>query len=729
MLLLYQLLVFLHSNFHIHTLCIHIHIPLCICSFSFFSPLPSLLHCYSSLHSTLLCTPLYSTSLYHSSHFRPLPSKMQTALDLPEIRSTIASHLHSTSPHSLLPCMLVSKTWHDSFHPFRWKTVHLHGVHSVKANVTLRRHATHVRELGFLGVESLKHFSDTELYSRVKRVRVLGAGEEGRVVWEKLAGLVGAGGGGGLRWLSVEDSVPLPVFLVALGGGDEKGKEDRLRLMEQQQRQQEYESEDSEESEGEDESGQGRQGGGSGVGTLPTTPTTSTTSVNTTIDSVTTTLTPLSFFSSSTTRSGGERRLDTLVWKRVRVSAANMDHLWRASRGATDLVLECLTITGMQQTGTSMTLPTAPTLVLTKHNATYPLRSLITNPPLPSTQIQVLRVSWILGLSVEWQLELWIRPCRELRSLVWEAPSFPDPLLLQFVRCIEDGTWAWLTSLEISACVAPFPSDAAIARILSASSSSSSFYSSSSPYECSSYPPSPPRSTSSNSSSSSSSYSFDSRRSSNESTRRPHHHQNNVHLHRWERLIFRTVGFGPLAFEALRRHFGTLKTVKWIGYAGSVTNDMAREVLEECPLLEEFHAPFLWVDDFVGSQRRIDHAGEGQGQREKKDGGVDQGQGTLSYFSTATARPLPSPPLSPTPAPALIPDQQQQQQQQQLQLKPWPCEGLKSLFISATSPNFFAPPLSKPEEEIIRTRLATMKDLTYYCVGSTVFSTTFRHEY
>ncbi|KAK3840313.1 MAG: hypothetical protein JOS17DRAFT_726720 [Linnemannia elongata] len=654
---------------------------------------------------------------------------MQTALDLPEIRSTIASHLHSTSPHSLLSCMLVSKTWHDSFHPFHWKTVLLHGVHSVKANVTLRRHAPHVRELGFLGVESLKHFSDLESYSRVRKMRVLGAGEEGRVVWEKLAGLVGAGRAGGLRCLSVEDSVPLPVFLVALGGGGGKGKDDRFRLLEQQQRQQEYESYDSEESEGEDESGQRRQGGGSGVGDVQTTPTTSTTSVNTTIDSVTTTLTPLSPFSSSTTtRSWGERRLDTLVWKRVRVSAVNMDHLWRASRGATDLVLECLTITGMQQTGnTSMTLPTAPTLVLTEHNATYPLRPLITNPPVPSTQIQVLRVSWILGLSVEWQLELWIRPCRELRSLVWEAPSFPDPLLLQFVRCIEDGTWAWLTSLEISACVAPFPSDAAIARILSASSSSSSFYSSA-PYECSSYLPSPPCSTSSNSSSSSSSYSFDSRRSSNESTRQPHHHQSHVRLHRWERLIFRTVGFGPLAFEALRRHFGTLKTVKWIGYAGSVTNDMAREVLEGCPLLEEFHAPFLWVDDFVGSQGRIDQACKGQEQT-KKDGGVDQGQGTLSYFSTTIAGPLPSPPLSPTPTPALIPDQQQQQQQQQLQLKPWPCEGLKSLFISATSPNFFAPPLSKPEEEVIRTRLATMKELTYYCVGSTVFSTTFRHEY
>ncbi|KAK5820930.1 hypothetical protein F5H01DRAFT_171622 [Linnemannia elongata] len=658
---------------------------------------------------------------------------MQTALDLPEIRSTIASHLHSTSPHSLLPCMLVSKSWHDSFLPFHWKTVHLHGVHSVKTNVTLRRHAAHVRELGFLGVESLKHFSDTELYSRVRRVRVLGAGKEGRVVWEKLAGLVGAGG---LRWLSVEDSVPLPVFFVALSGGNGKGKEDRLRLLEQQQRLQEYESDDSEESEGEDESGQGRQRGGSGAGALPTTSTTSTTSVNTTIDSDTTTLRPLSYFTSSsttTTRSGGERRLDTLVWKRVRVPAANMDYLWRASRGATDLVFECLTITGMQQTGnSSMVLPIGPTLVLTEHGATYPLRPLITNPPLPSTQIQVLRVSWILGLSVEWQLELWIRPCRELRSLVWEAPSFPDPLLSQFARCIEDGTWAWLTCLEISACVAPFPSDAAIARILSASSSSSSFYSSSS-YECSSYPPSPPRSTSSNSSTSSSSYSFDSRSSSNESTRRPHHHHNHVRLHRWERLIFRTVGFGPLAFEALRRHFGTLKTVKWIGYAGSVTNDMAREVLEGCPLLEEFHSPFLWVDDFVGSQGRIDQAGEEQGQKETKDSGVDQEQRTHSYFSTATTGQLPSPPLSPTPAPALIPDQQQQQpqqqQQQQLPLKPWPCEGLKSLFISATSPNFFAPPLSKPEEEIIRTRLATMKELTYYSVGSTIFSTTFRHEY
>ncbi|KAF9126756.1 hypothetical protein BGX30_015097 [Mortierella sp. GBA39] len=366
---------------------------------------------------------------------------MQTALDLPEIRSTIASHLHSTSPHSLLSCMLVSKTWYDSFHPFRWKTVHLHGVHSVKANVTLRRHAAHVRELSFLGVESLKHFSDIELYSRVRRMRVFGAGEEGRVVWEKLAGLVGGGGAGRLRWLSVEDSVPLPVFLVALSGGYGKRKEDRLRLSEQQQRQQEYESEDSEESEGEDESGQGRQGGGLGAGTLPATAATSTTSVNTTINSVATTLTPLSSFSSSTTtRSGGERRLDTLVWKRVRIPAANMDHLWRASRGATDLVLECLTITGMQQTGnTSTTLPTAPTLVLTEHGATYPLRPLITNPPLPSTEIQELRVSWILGLSVEWQLELWIRPCRELRSLVWEASNFPDPLLLQFVRCIEDA--------------------------------------------------------------------------------------------------------------------------------------------------------------------------------------------------------------------------------------------------------------------------------------------------
>jgi hypothetical protein len=179
-----------------------------------------------------------------------------------------------------------------------------------------------------------------------------------------------------------------------------------------------------------------------------------------------------------------------------------------------------------------------------------------------------------------------------------------------------------------------------------------------------------------------------------------------------------------LAFKALRQHFGTLKTVKWIGYAGSVTNDMAREVLEECPLLEEFHAPFLWVSDFVGSQSQIGQELKGM-EMEEKDGGMDRTQGTHSYFSIERAGSLPSPPLSPTPAPAVL----LYQQQQQLQLKPWPCEGLKCLFISATSPNFFSAPLSKPEEAVIRSRLATLKDLTYYCVGSTVFSTTFKHEY
>ncbi|KAG0281922.1 hypothetical protein BGZ95_006429 [Linnemannia exigua] len=161
-----------------------------------------------------------------------------------------------------------------------------------------------------------------------------------------------------------------------------------------------------------------------------------------------------------------------------------MDHLWQASRGARDLTLECLTITGIDKNAT--TIPTAQTMVLTNDGATtYPsLRPIVTNPPVPNTSSHVLRISWIMGLSVDLQLDLWIRPCQELRSLVWEAP------------------------------------------------------------------------------------------------------------------IFRTVGFGPLAFEALRRHFGTLKTLKWIGYAGSVTNEMAKEVLESCPLLEDFYAPFLWVSDF-----------------------------------------------------------------------------------------------------------------------------------
>ncbi|KAK3835728.1 MAG: hypothetical protein J3R72DRAFT_494029 [Linnemannia gamsii] len=685
----------------------------------------------------------------------PSPAAAATgALDLPEILALLGPHLPR---RTLLSCILVSRTWLDSFLPFLWHQVLIQGVHSVHADVILRRHAAHVREVVVWRVSSLKHFSNLERYWRVKSLKVKMSRKEdvGRVAWEKLGGLVAACESG-LRDVVVEDCGPLDVFLVALGGGGsgERKKEYRRLLQGQYEREKELDqdsSEEEEESEGEDESGQEEEGE-PGEGTLTaTTPTTSTTSVNTT-NTATTAVAPLSspsivtrtkryYASSFSTLSPMEGcRLDTLVWKRIRVAASSMDHFWQASRGARDLTLECLTITGIDKNAT--TLPTAQTMVLTNDGATtYPsLRPIITNPPVPNTSSHVLRISWIMGLSVDLQLDLWIRPCQELRSLVWEAPSFPDPLLYRFARCLEDveGSWSWLTSLEISACVAPFPSDAALARILAASSPSG--YSSS----ASSYSPSPPCSSSSSYSWSNSS--FDGHRSSQESdyNTRPHQqYQQYQHqrYHRWERLVFRTVGFGPLAFEALRRHFGTLKTLKWIGYAGSVTNEMAREVLESCPLLEDFYAPFLWVSDFnagavveeaqgeamKGQEQELQQQQQQQQQQDELDQGALPTLTALSLSTTTSSSTAhyPSPPLSPLLPPSFV----RSSSSNTTQMQPWKCQGLQKLFISATSPNFFSPPLSKDDEDIIRTRLATLKELSYYCVGSTVFSSSFRHEY
>ncbi|KAF9920317.1 hypothetical protein FBU30_009882 [Linnemannia zychae] len=639
---------------------------------------------------------------------------MLKALDLPEIRSTIASFL---SPHDLLSCMLVSHTWHDSFYPWRWHTINLHGVHSIHDDVLLRRHAAYVRTISFLRVTSLKHLSSVDSYSRVRRVRITGAGEEGRVVWGKIAGLVRGCKGGMLREVVVEDSTPLIVFLTALAGCEERHES-------QQQLKEVKEYSDSEnEDESEDGRGEGRFGVIARLGTLMSLAS-STTSVNTT-DTIATTVTPLSSIATVTTMTakhysylrGSDRRLDVLVWKRIKVSATNLDQLWLASKGAKDLVLECLTITGIPP---GYQPSTARALASNEGNTTYPLHPLINSSPIPSIHTQALRVSWIIGLSVEWQLDLWIRPCRELRSLTWEAPTFSDPLLFGFAKNIEAGCWPWLTSLEISACVAPFPSDAAIARILSASAA---------------YFSSPPCSPSSSSPSIPMDYSLENRNTSFESpkdstiasrSKRSYHPQ---HYHRWERLVFRTVGFGPLAFEALRKHFGTLKTVKWIGYVGGVTNDMAREVLENCPQLEEFHAPFLWVEDFKGSkikaegedftleQIHVQIQEQQQQVQQHEQPQRHQKQQQLQNDKEYEAKEAAMSAVISSPSLKIQPNKQ-----------PWRCQGLKHLFISATSPNFFSPPLSRPEEAIIRTRLASLKELTYYCVGSTIFSTPFRHD-
>ncbi|KAG0262110.1 hypothetical protein BG011_000307 [Mortierella polycephala] len=419
---------------------------------------------------------------------------MVSALDLPEIRTHIGQYL---DPEDLTCCLLVSREWHSTFMPLLWKDVRIVGIHSVRADVNLRKHAHLVRSLSFLRILSLRHFQLVDRYNRLECLHVTKTDIDGRIVWEKLAGLVRQNRQT-LRTVVLEDMMPMKEFLVSLASQDEIGLHDNH-------------GEDAHKSDDKD-------------------------------------------------RRASELQLQELAWKRVTVYASCLGHFWEASQGAESLVLECLTIKGTDTiggpelpamtpgsaflgnlipAGTTLSAALSTVAIMDSMNASTEDEDeeeeastalstgyIVQRPQPPPSfrkspcKIQTLRVSWIIDLPLDLQLTLWIQPCTELRSLTWEAFTFPIPCINRFARLLATDTWPFLTSVEISSCVTYFPPDRCLAQLLDAGQKRSRCF---------------------------------------------------------ESLVFRNVDFGPLAFNSLRRHFSSLKTLKWIACAAKVTSAMARE--------------------------------------------------------------------------------------------------------------------------------------------------------
>ncbi|KAF9187082.1 hypothetical protein BGZ50_002166 [Haplosporangium sp. Z 11] len=486
---------------------------------------------------------------------------MVSALDLPEIRAHIGEYL---DPEDLACCLLVSREWHSTFMPLLWEDVRIVGIHSVRADVNLRKHAHHVRSLSFLRILSLRHFQLVDRYNRLERLHVTKTDIDGRIVWEKLAGLVRQNRRT-LRTVILEDMMPMKEFLISLAGQDEIEHHDDP-------------NEDVHKSDDED-------------------------------------------------RRENELQLQELAWKRVTVYASCLGHFWEASQGAESLVLECLTIKETDTAGGSGLLAMAPgsaflgslipsgtTLSALSAAAitdsmdastededeegeapdTLSTGYIVQRPQPPpsfrksSCRIQTLRVSWIIDLPLDLQLTLWIQPCMELRSLIWEAFTFPIPCIHRFTRLLATDTWPFLTSVEISSCVTYFPPDRCLAQLLDAGAGMSSV------------------------SSGTTSLSF-SQSSFITST-----HTEQKRSRCFESLVFRNVDFGPLAFNSLRRHFSSLKTLKWIACAAKVTSAMAGEVLESCPKLQVFQAPYLFMEDITMEDKKFMDVFDNQEAEERR---------------------------------------------------------------------------------------------------------------
>ncbi|CAO3565416.1 unnamed protein product [Mortierella alpina] len=538
-------------------------------------------------------------------------------------------------------------------------------------NVQLRRHAHLVRSLAFLHIVSLKHFQSVDRYDRLERIHITKTDIDGRKVWDKIAVLVRQNRST-LRTMILEDMMPPPEFLMTL----------------------------TEQDDGESESGKAR-----------------------TIDDA------------------GQLQLRHLAWRRVAVYASTLGHFWRASHGAHTLILECLMIKK------EINVEVAPNLAVpwTALQSTSPQPSAQGSPPstmghLPafesgastssistggsslggsslvssttgqsSCKVQSLRVSWIIDLPLDLQLMLWIRPCQELRSLIWEAFTFPDPFVLQFSRLLAFDTWPFLTSLEISSCVTHFPTDQSLARLLDA--------------DAGILPVSP---SDAGGSGSSSSIIGHGRGAAAVGSRR--------RTRRLERLVFRNVDFGPLAFKSLRGHFSKLKTLLLVACATKVTSAMAREVLESCPKLEYFQAPYLFVEDvripsddrdMVGAQGDIDGTvkpvDERGSERERWQSDTsyrrradqsqheDQENIHLRDSVEKSAKGLPGEGRAASAAAGSTP-------------KPWVCRNLQSLYISASTVSYSSPPLTEEEEVVFYGRLRQLRKLQYFYIGASISS-------
>ncbi|KAF9352579.1 hypothetical protein BGX26_009640 [Mortierella sp. AD094] len=68
-------------------------------------------------------------------------------------------------------------------------------------------------------------------------------------------------------------------------------------------------------------------------------------------------------------------------------------------------------------------------------------------------------------------------------------------------------------------------------------------------------------------------------------------------------------GFGPLAFQSLRRHFGRLTSLD-LDSSLNITSVMVQEIMTSCPELISFCAPSLEVGSIVGVIRREGKTGE-----------------------------------------------------------------------------------------------------------------------
>ncbi|KAG0199290.1 hypothetical protein BGX28_007419 [Mortierella sp. GBA30] len=571
---------------------------------------------------------------------------MVIPIDLPEILANIGRFL---DVDDLASCLCVNRVWHGTFKPLRWRDVRIVGIHSVKADVHLRRHAHLVRSLAFLHILSLKHFQSIDRYDRLERIHITKTDIDGRKVWDKLAVLVRQNRAT-LRIMILEDMMPLREFLMTLA---------------------------EQENEGVDQMG--------------------------------------SFL----------LQLRHLAWKRVAVYASSLGQFWKASQGAETLILECLTIKGIHYEGASnlsipgsallshlfapgVMLPSsllssphqissssslgiapssiapgsasalATTMSSGSASGSYPHLPALSSSTSssfsstlatrkPSCKVQNLRISWIIDLPLDLQLSLWIQPCHELRSLIWEAFTFPDPFLLHFSRLLEFNTWPFLTSLEISSCVTQFPTDHSLALLLDAGASTSPSFSAKGDGGVGS------------------------------AMRRQIC---------FESLIFRNVDFGPLAFKSLRRHFDSLKTLLLIACAAKVTSAMAREVLESCPKLEYFQAPYLFVEDVMLPSKTVD-TGELKKRNdcpkyemevESLDEQRTRVEEAISTSITSGASLFLQPP------------------------KPWVCLELRSLCISATTASYTSPPLTAEEEAVICQRLQLLKKLRHYFIGASISS-------
>ncbi|KAF8932971.1 hypothetical protein BGZ58_006667 [Dissophora ornata] len=495
---------------------------------------------------------------------------MVQALDLPELREYVGQFLDE---RDMAVCLCVCRDWYGTFMPLRWRNACIIGVHSIRADVNLRKHAQYVRSLSLLQLTSLKHLTCIERYNHLERMHISKADIDGRVIWEKVA-LLAEQNVRTLRTMLLEDMMPLRSFLLDLGDFVEGHL-------------------DAEEDEDEEER---------------------------------------------------MLKLKEMTWKRVAVFYSSMEAFWNACKGAETLVFECLMIKGWDLLAPKQTTPALESQATTR---TRTGGSGADNGQLSSShscRVQNLRVAWTIDLPLAFQLSLWIQPCTQLRSLIWEAYAFPEALLSQFAKLLRDNTWPFLTSIEMASCITQYPPDHAIAEVLQASPNL------------------------------------------------------------FEKLVFKNMDFGPLAFNSLRRHFPSLKTLMWLCCGVKVTSAMAREVLESCTRLEALQAPYLLMDGMATSSSPSLAATTDvpEGQERVK---VDEQERELEDDKALDPSLPPSLILPPSPS-----------------SQPWVCLELHTLYIESALSQYMSPPLSKADEEAILERLKALKKLRNYCVGSSISS-------